>query len=312
MIYVVKMDESIAEYSKQLIQFINKGPKKARSRTFREYEAMASLGRIRDKSVKDEDKFIFIGTNSAKEYALKNISAWEYEKFGCCIGWTGDKCFIAAQDKELSSSDREEFRKYCRQMQEQDKAYSAVNIPPKNFKGKELCRAQYITLLQTFTKTYFNMFIQGETGAGAGADNNVAKSADLNSLLNKSKSSASSNMTKTQAALCHMVIHTAALGCSAAAFLPIPVADTIPITSAQITMVIGLGKIFNKKLLKSDAGVILKTVAAPLTGRAVAKSVFVFVPGIGWGVNAAIAGTITEILGWTIANDFATHYSQQP
>jgi uncharacterized protein (DUF697 family) len=71
-------------------------------------------------------------------------------------------------------------------------------------------------------------------------------------------------------------------------------------------MTLGLAKVFNNKITKSDAQVLLKTVAAPLAGRAIAKGVFMFVPGVGWGINAVLAGTITEILGWTIANDFAS------
>jgi uncharacterized protein (DUF697 family) len=70
-------------------------------------------------------------------------------------------------------------------------------------------------------------------------------------------------------------------------------------------MVIGLAKVFNNQITKSDAQVLLKTIAAPLVGRALAKAGLVFVPGVGWAVNAGISATITEILGWTVANDFA-------
>jgi uncharacterized protein (DUF697 family) len=75
-------------------------------------------------------------------------------------------------------------------------------------------------------------------------------------------------------------------------------------------MVLGLGKVFDNKLTKSDAQVLLKTVAAPLAGRALSKAALVFVPGVGWAINGAIAGAITEILGWTIANDFAVKSQQ--
>ena len=40
---------------------------------------------------------------------------------------------------------------------------------------------------------------------------------------------------------CAAVIHTATTAAAAAGIIPIPMADTIPITAAQITMIIGLG-----------------------------------------------------------------------
>ncbi|MDR2749546.1 MAG: DUF697 domain-containing protein, partial [Clostridiales bacterium] len=123
--------------------------------------------------------------------------------------------------------------------------------------------------------------------------------------LNTIKSAAKTTMTKPQQIACHSIIHGAALVTAACAFIPVPVADSIPITTAQISMVIGLGKVFNNEITKSDAKVLLATVAAPLAGRAAAKVGLMLIPGVGWALNGAIAATITEILGWTVAMDFA-------
>ena len=82
-------------------------------------------------------------------------------------------------------------------------------------------------------------------------------------------------------------------------------------TISRNLLILTLGKVFNNKITKADAQVILKAAAAPLAGRTLAKIGLDFVPGIGWGINAAIAGTVTEILGWAIANDFALKYKDK-
>ena len=158
--------------------------------------------------------------------------------------------------------------------------------------------------MHEFINNYIDKFINCDHGCGSNTDDNEVP-PDIKDVLKSKKADTSSNLTSKQGVLCHAIIHSAAIACSAMAFLPIPVADTIPITSAQIAMVIGLGKVFKNKITKSDAQILLRTAAAPLVGRTLAKTVFVFVPGIGWVINGAIAGTITEILGWIIANDFA-------
>ena len=56
---------------------------------------------------------------------------------------------------------------------------------------------------------------------------------------------------------CAAVIHTATTAAAAAGVIPIPMADTIPITAAQITMIIGLGHIFDISLSETAAKSIL-------------------------------------------------------
>ena len=51
---------------------------------------------------------------------------------------------------------------------------------------------------------------------------------------------------------CAAVIHTATTAAAAAGIIPIPMADTIPITAAQITMIIGLGHIFDISLSETQ------------------------------------------------------------
>ncbi|GHU44759.1 hypothetical protein FACS1894111_12530 [Clostridia bacterium] len=311
--YIIGIDKSISEYSERLIELISEYGVEAMPCTLEEYQDMNSLVDILGNGA----KFIFLGTNSLKQSAVPSINSWKYERFGCRIGWTGNKCVIFARDTDLPFSDHKEFRDYCRGLQLE---YSDVIVPPENpiaegfevlkkiftdKKNKSAHRAQYSVLIHEFMDDYFNEFISSENDENVDSED-ADIPPDIKNLLKKLKEAALANLTRKQATWCHITIHTAALACSAVAFIPIPVADAIPITSTQVAMVIGLGKVFNNKITKSDAQILLKTVAAPLAGRVIAKNVFIFVPGVGWGINAAIAGTITEILGWTIANDFAT------
>lgn len=115
-------------------------------------------------------------------------------------------------------------------------------------------------------------------------------------------------MNQSQKSMCSKIIHTATVACGAAGAIPIPVADAIPITATQITMVIALGKVFEIKLTETAAKAVLTAVAAPLVGRTVASSILKFIPGPGWLASAALAAGITETIGWIIANDFAKKY----
>ena len=112
-------------------------------------------------------------------------------------------------------------------------------------------------------------------------------------------------MTAAQKSQCKKIIHTAAVASGAAGAIPIPIADAIPITTAQITMVIALGKVFKIKLSETAAKTVLTSVAAPIVGRTIAGAALKFIPVAGWIASAALAAGITEAIGWVIANGFA-------
>ena len=303
-IYIVRANEGLEEYSDKLTSLISKQGIEARPCTFEDYKNLDSLADI----LYDDAKVIFIGIDPFRQPDVPSITSWKYERFECRIGWKRNKCVIFARATDLPFADYKDFRDYCRNMQFH---YPDIIIPPENLmveacdvikgffsdrENQSVYRAQYSILIYEFMDKWFNEFINAED-----ADSLTS----LKNIFTTIKESASGNMTKRQAFLCHWIIHPTALGCAAVAFFPIPVADVIPITSAQINMVLRLGEVFNNKLTKSDAQILLKTVAAPLAGRALAKAGLIFVPGVGWTLNSAIAGIITEILGWTIANDFA-------
>lgn len=108
-------------------------------------------------------------------------------------------------------------------------------------------------------------------------------------------------MNKEQITKCSIAIHTASIASAAAGAIPIPVADALPITAAQITMVIALGKVFETKVTESIAKGLIGATASTFVGRSIVKMIPIF----GWGVSAAVAAGVTEAIGWTIAVDFA-------
>ena len=118
-------------------------------------------------------------------------------------------------------------------------------------------------------------------------------------------------MTDSQKAKCNGIIHTAAAASGAAGAIPIPIADAIPITAAQVTMVIALGKVFEVNLTEAAAKTVLTAVAAPIVGRTVASAGLKFIPIAGWIASAALAAGVTEAIGWIVANDFAKKYKNE-
>lgn len=111
-------------------------------------------------------------------------------------------------------------------------------------------------------------------------------------------------MTEDQIVKCNITIHTATVAAGASGAIPIPVADAIPMSVAQLTMVIALGRIFGQKITESAAKGILGAAASTFVGR----ELFKFIPVVGWITSAGIAAGVTEAVGWTVAVDFAKTY----
>ncbi|MDE5937005.1 MAG: hypothetical protein K2G83_06345 [Ruminococcus sp.] len=115
-------------------------------------------------------------------------------------------------------------------------------------------------------------------------------------------------MTSKQIALSNTIIHTASAACGACGAIPIPIADAIPMSAAQVTMIISLGEAFDRKLTESGAKAILSSASAAIVGRAVVGGLLKFIPIAGWAASAVVATAVTEAIGWKIAYDFAKQY----
>lgn len=113
-------------------------------------------------------------------------------------------------------------------------------------------------------------------------------------------------MTDAQHSKCSAIIHTATVACGAVGggLAQLPGSDFIPISAAQVTMVIALGQVFGKNLTKSAAQGIIKGLAGASVGRFISQTLVGWIPGLGNAINAATAVTITETLGWKVAEKF--------
>ena len=96
------------------------------------------------------------------------------------------------------------------------------------------------------------------------------------------------HMPKELKKRCQLVIHSATAASAAAGAIPIPMSDAIPITAAQIGMIIALGKEFDITLSDAAAKSILGVGVTQQAGRAVASNLLKAVPGGGTVVGGFI------------------------
>ncbi len=116
------------------------------------------------------------------------------------------------------------------------------------------------------------------------------------------------HMPKELEKKCHVAIHSATTAATAAGAIPIPMSDAVPITAAQIGMIIALGKVFDITLSQAAAKSIASVTVTQQMGRAVASNIIKAIPGVGsvMGgiIGASTAAALTELLGWIVADDF--------
>lgn len=115
------------------------------------------------------------------------------------------------------------------------------------------------------------------------------------------------NMSAKQCLRCHTIIHSAsaATGAVGAGLAQIPCSDNAVITPIQLGMTVALGRVFGIELSESAAIAAAISFAAATVGRT-ASQVFVgWIPVAGNIINACTAVSITETMGWLMAEDFA-------
>ena len=102
-----------------------------------------------------------------------------------------------------------------------------------------------------------------------------------------------SALKKVQRKFAKVLITSTATVCSGIAATPIPVADVIPITSAQIAMIVGIAYISGRELTKRSALEFLSAlgvnVGASFAIREGARAIAKLFPGAGNAVSASIA-----------------------
>ncbi|MFV9507429.1 MAG: hypothetical protein AB4911_22990 [Oscillochloridaceae bacterium umkhey_bin13] len=105
---------------------------------------------------------------------------------------------------------------------------------------------------------------------------------------------------RNQAAI---IIHASATGAAALSGVMANIAmfgADIPFLAAiNITMILSLGKLFGQKLERKALTTVGLQLLAMSAGPLVAKGLLGIVPGLGNLINAGVAFTITEGIGWT-------------
>lgn len=123
------------------------------------------------------------------------------------------------------------------------------------------------------------------------------------------KTKISEKMTSSQRKKVHSIIHASSASAAAvgAGLANIPGSDAPVLIAIQTGMIISIGAVFKQKLTESVSRTLLADFLGTTIGKTVANVLTGWIPVLGNGINAATAASITELIGWTIANDFANN-----
>lgn len=117
-----------------------------------------------------------------------------------------------------------------------------------------------------------------------------------------------SHMNSNQQAKYHTIIHSASASAGAvgAGLAQFPGSDNAIVTPIQLVMTISLGRVFGLELTDCAARAALASVAAATVGRTASQLLVGWIPIAGNIINAGTAASITEAIGWLLAEDFAS------
>lgn len=85
----------------------------------------------------------------------------------------------------------------------------------------------------------------------------------------------------------------------------LPVSDSSLIVPIQISMVMGLAKVFGLEVTESAATGLTVGAIATFFGRAFTQVTVGWIPGFGNALNASTAAALTELGGWAATRRFA-------
>ena len=103
---------------------------------------------------------------------------------------------------------------------------------------------------------------------------------------------------------CEFIIHGAAISAGAVGVSPIPGSDAPILLGIQVSMLIALGNVLGIPMTKHMAASLAKNAVAKQAGKLIAGQFSKLIPGIGSFVNATVAATLTETLGWDFVNEY--------
>ncbi len=117
------------------------------------------------------------------------------------------------------------------------------------------------------------------------------------------------HMPKELEKKCHIAIHAATTAAAAAGAIPLPMADAVPITAAQIGMIVSLGKIFDIAITQATAKSIAGIVMAQKTGRFLFTNILKSIPGAGTVAGGIVGASTAVALTEALADDFFRIYN---
>ena len=101
---------------------------------------------------------------------------------------------------------------------------------------------------------------------------------------------------------CHKTVHAASLTAAIIGFSPIPFSDAFLLVPVQLTMMARLHKIFGQSWSESLGKSLSRELIVVGLGRGAVGNILKLVPAVGTvagaAINATVASTITEFLGW--------------
>lgn len=101
---------------------------------------------------------------------------------------------------------------------------------------------------------------------------------------------------------CHKAVHAASLTAAIIGFSPIPFSDAFLLVPVQLTMMARLHKIFGQSWSESLGKSLSKELVVVGLGRGAVGNIVKLIPVVGTvagaAINATVASTITESLGW--------------
>ena len=300
MLYVVH-DEDASEYSEKLCSLLKKEGIETTPYTYSNYTEIKDVPGM---APPNGCKYIFLGVNPQTLSSMPEIKTWSYQKYGCQIGWKENVCVIYAREADLIF-DYKNFREHCQKMKRE---HEDVIIPPETTIGESIecvkrhvlstsdshCAkyAQYSILIYEFVDSYLNDFVSGR---------DIAVDEDIEKI----KDGALKELTWKQNALCLGIIHAAMVSTSALALITTSVGDVTP---ARISMMVRLANVFDTKITKINAEIILKSIVASVVERRLSKAGVLVADLI---VNRAMAGIVTAIIGWTYVSNLTSKQSSQ-
>lgn len=101
---------------------------------------------------------------------------------------------------------------------------------------------------------------------------------------------------------CHTTVHAASLTAAIIGCSPIPFSDAFLLVPVQLTMMARLHKIFGQSWSESLGKSLSKELVVVGLGRSAVGNILKFIPAVGTvsgaAINATVASSITESLGW--------------